>query len=119
MFHDCFPKELRDDLNMVLKVMRVKTFDDVHESTIDYKLNRDIVKIPYRIYFLDVEDEKIDCLTEIQKLILYCLYTRSSNGYMREKYVRKLLDIDLEEWMIPFVVKLCDEYVVEILEVIY
>lgn len=123
MFYDCFPKEFQDDLNVVLKIIPTKTYHDVQvgysEKTIDYKLNEDVVKIPYRIYFIDVEYEKIGCLTETQKIILYCIYTRSCNGYIREKYLKKLLDTDFEEWVIPFIVKLCDEYVVEILEVIY
>lgn len=55
----------------------------------------------------------------IQKEILYCIYTRSCNGYIREKYLKELLKLDFDYWAIPFIVKLSDEYIVEILEVIY
>ena len=55
----------------------------------------------------------------IQKEILYCIYNRSCNGYIREKYLKELLKLDFDYWAIPFIVKLSDEYIVEILEVIY
>lgn len=55
----------------------------------------------------------------IQKEILYCIYTRGCNGYIREKYLKELLKLDFDYWAIPFIVKLSDEYIVEILEVIY
>ena len=48
----------------------------------------------------------------IQKEILYCIY-------IREKYLKELLKLDFDYWAIPFIVKLSDEYIVEILEVIY
>ena len=34
-------------------------------------------------------------------------------------YLKELLKLDFDYWAIPFIVKLSDEYIVEILEVIY
>ena len=41
-----------------------------------------------------------------------------ANKYMIN-YLRKLLDMPFEQWSVPYVIKLCDEYVIELLEIIY
>ena len=123
MFYEAFPKELNNDLQEVLKIIPKETYNNVSigysENVIDYCLNNVIIKIPYRMYFTDVEFLKIEHLTDIQKEILYCIYTRSCNGYIREKYLKELVKLDFDCWTIPFIVKISDEYIVEILEVIY
>ena len=82
-------------------------------------LSDSTIIIPYRCYLLEPPENDIAKLTELQKQILFCLYTRSSSGYLREKYIRKLMSSNYREWCVPYIVKLCDEYVVEILHVIY
>lgn len=123
IFYESFPKELNKDLQEVLKIIPKKTYNNVSigysENVIEYSFNNIIIKIPYRIYFSDVDITKIDDLTDTQKVILYCIYTRSCNGYVREKYLNELLKLNFDYWVIPFIVKLCDEYVIEILEIIY
>ena len=123
MFYNAFPNYLREELNIVLEILPKKTFNNVDISTsddvIEYTLDESVVEIPYRMYLLDVADAEYEKLSKTQKQILCCIYTRSCNGYIREKYLRKLLDMPLEQWGIPFIVKLCDEYVLEILEIMY
>ena len=89
------------------------------DNMIAYTLENHAVDIPDRMYLLDIADAEYEKLTQTQKQILCCIYTRNCNGYVREKYLRKLLDMPMEQWVIPFIVKLCDEYVIEILEIIY
>ena len=109
MFYEAFPKELNNDLQEVLKIIPKETYNNVSigysENVIDYCLNNVTIKIPYRMYFTDVEFLKIEHLTDIQKEILYCIYTRSCNGYIREKYLKELLKLDFDCWAIPFIVK--------------
>lgn len=123
MLYAAFPSYLREDLDTVMEILPNKTFGYVSaiisDNAIPYILTNNIVEIPDRFYLLDIDDTVYDMLSQIQKQILCCIYTRSCNGYIREKYLRKLLDMSFEEWAIPFIVKLCDEYVLEILEVIY
>lgn len=118
-----FPVELSKDFDVVLNTIPKRTFHNCPlwftEESIEYVLADNAIEIPYRCYLLEPPESDISKLTELQKQILFCLYTRSSDGYLREKYVRKLLPSDFEEWCIPYIVKLCDEYVVEILHVIY
>lgn len=119
----CFPKYLENDVIAVLNILPETTYNnyslDVTEEKTEFKLLFETVEIPYRLYFTEPTDAEIETLSTVQKQILYCLYTRSCDGYLREKYVKKLLESNIQEWCIPFIVKLCDEYVIEILYIIY
>ena len=123
MFYNAFPESLRADIDIVLKQLPNKTMGNVSGATSDnvipYKLDDCIIEIPYRMYLIETKDTVYDKLSQVQKQILCCIYTRSCNGFIRDKYVQKLLDMPLEQWAMPYIVKLCDEYVVEILETIY
>jgi hypothetical protein len=118
-----FPAELSKDFDVVLSAIPQRTFYECpiwfSKESVDYVLADSTITIPYRCYLLEPPESDISKLTKLQKQILFCLYTRSSDGYLREKYVRKLLSSSFEKWCVPYIVKLCDEYVVEILYVIY
>lgn len=123
MFYEAFPNELNNDLQEVLKIIPKETYNHVtidgSENIIKYNYHHSYIEFPYRIYFIDIDSKEINDLTDKQKEILYCIYTRSNNGYVREKYLKKLFQIDFDDWAISFIVKICDEYVIEILELIY
>ncbi len=123
MFYGAFPSDLKENLNRVIETIPQTTFNNVPFSTsdnvIEYIIENSVVAIPYRMYLLDIYDVEYEKLNQTQKQILCCIYTRSCNGYIREKYLRKLLDMPIEQWVIPFVIKLCDEYVIELIEIIY
>lgn len=123
MFFEAFPKELYNDLQVVLKIIPKDTYNNVSigcsEEFIRYNLNNIKIHIPYRMYFVDVSPERVNSLSKTQKEIFYCIYTRSCNGYVREKYLNELLHLNFSSWSIPFIVKLCDEYIIEILELLY
>ncbi len=123
MFSCAFPRDLKENLNKVMEILPAETFNNVPFVTggdnIAYTLGDSVVEIPYRMYLLDVSDAAYETLSHTQKQILCCIYTRSCDGYLREKYLRKLLDMPIQPWIIPFIVKLCDEYVLEILEILY
>lgn len=119
----CFPKELKSDIEVAIRAIPNQTINNAFFVTNDilrkYKLTTETVSLSYRLYFIDTCDEEIESLTDRQKKIIYCLYTRSNNGHLREKYINKLLDTKFEKWCLPFIVSICDDYVVEILETIY
>ena len=121
--YPCFPAELKSDVEAAFAAMPNRTVNGAAFATDnllrEYELTSGTVSFPYRLYFVDANEEKIENLTDRQKKILYCLYTRSNDGYLREKYAKKLLDAGLEEWCLPFIVSLCDDYVVEIVEAVY
>lgn len=119
-----FPESLHDDVDFVINVIEKEL--SVSER-IDYNprtpsrvftlLSDEKVSIPYRIWL----DENADdiALTPTQQKILHCIYSRSTDGYVREKHIRAILESDIPFWAFPFVLKLCDEYVCEILSSIY
>ena len=118
-----FPKELASDVKVVCKAM--STISNSYSGSMFCDINStwslpstDKIKIPYRIY---VDDRLIlnNQMTERQKLIYHCIFSRSYNGYVRQKHIEALLESDLPDWAIPYVIKICDEYIKEILEVVY
>ncbi len=110
-----FPKSLEEDWLSLAKKLHIENIR-VSDKKTTYRLNQEIVDIPYRIKLEEVEDAD---LTQTEKLMLYCVYTRHFDGHIREKYVRKILDMELQDWEYPFFLKISEEYVYEILALIY
>ena len=86
----------------------------IHDILEIVKLNNNIVKIPYRIYFN--EPQNIKNLNNIQMDILCCIYSRHHNGFIRQKYIEKIVD-SKNYWVTPFFVQLFGEYIYEIMEI--
>jgi hypothetical protein len=71
------------------------------------------VMIPLRIY--NPEPATATILSGEQRRILDCLYTRHNDGWTRHRHLQQIIG-DLSPWVMPFVVQLVAEYVVEIIE---
>ncbi len=99
--------------------MNTEQMYDYSMNAVEYIQFGKVVRFPDRIYGNEPDEEYIERLDKERQLKFFCTYTRHNNGYIREKYLRKLLERDFENWCIPYIVKLCDEYVIQILEVIY
>lgn len=80
-------------------------------------LNGEQLSIPYRVYLLEPEPDRFSALTNIQRLILSAILSRSSNGFVREKCLGQLLRSD-EAWIPPFVLQLVGEYVLPIIRMV-
>lgn len=72
--------------------------------------------IPYRLYTDQgyVPATLRQQLTPTQRTILDCLYTRHHDGHLRQAYLRKVIGSP-ESWVVPFVVQMIGEYVVQIM----
>lgn len=123
MFQHGFPIELCEDVSKVVSLIPTETYNNVFigvsKEKIEYLLHGAKIEFPYRIYFLDVSDETLNKLTFHQQMVLHCIFSRSCNGFVRQRHIRALLLMEYEDWAIPYIVKVCDEYVVEILEMTY
>lgn len=123
MFQGGFPINLRDDVAKIIKQISQNTFNNVSigesQDMVEYFQDNNMIKFPYRIYYIDNSDKFIDNLSVQQKMILHCVYSRSCDGFVRQKHLNSLLLMDYEDWAIPYIVKICDEYVVEIVEMTY
>ena len=56
-------------------------------------------------------------MVQLVQAILSCVYSRHHDGYVREKYLRRLLTLT-HPWVAPFVFQLVGEYVDEIIQLI-
>lgn len=81
---------------------------------IEVTAGRDHVIVPYRIYS---EGSEQDCksLSRTQSIMYSCLLSRHQNGYVRQRHLKRILPVS-ETWVVPFVVQLTGEYVIEILD---
>lgn len=111
-----FPSNLQEDVENVISFLSDKKFE-IHPSLFhNVILNNESLTIPGRLYF----DESIcmgNDLSDLQKIILDCLYLLNHNGYTRQKGLENLKNVD-EYFITPFVIQILGEYVVEILEVL-
>ena len=76
------------------------------------------ITLPYRVLFGD-QLLPGTRLTSRQQIIWHCIGSRSHDGYVRQRHIEALLATDLPEWALPYIIKICDEYVIEILRIVY
>lgn len=73
---------------------------------------------PYRVYYAPHDLRSAIARSRGDTLILaLSLGTRHWDGYVREECLRQLVAMD-RPWVVPFLVQLLGEYVIEIVEVI-
>ena len=123
MFVDGFPKSIFSAVDEAVSTMPYQLVGNIRNAVssndIQYMLDGVLIQFPYRIYYIDVSDEDLQALDTTQAMILHCIYSRHCDGFVREKHLRALLNMDFQAWAVPYIVKVCDEYVVELIELIY
>ncbi|ADP17084.1 hypothetical protein AXYL_03764 [Achromobacter xylosoxidans A8] len=70
--------------------------------------------LPYRVQH-GGSDSLFSKLDEPQALIYACMQSRHHDGHVRQRQIERLAGAS-EPWVVPFVVQLCSEYLVEILQ---
>lgn len=110
-----FPARLAGDVQSVLAVMPDASLPPVRSFEVG--LQGGSIAIPSRIYNEepDVGWERV--LTETQQMVLHCLYSRHSDGRVRQRHLEQIMT-SREQWTVPFVVQLAGEYVLEIIDAI-
>ena len=73
------------------------------------------VDIPYRLNLDEPMAGVAERLDDNARLVLSSLYTRDADGRVRERWLTPLLGSP-EQWVVPFVIQLLGEYVIEIAE---
>ena len=117
VIENCFPSYLKDDINIVFRAL---DFCSKHEPYMPFEVQIDQEKlvIPQRIYCDEHQLKKLIELTPIQQTIGFCFFSRHHDGYVRERCIRQVFNVN-EKFVIPFIVQLLGEYVIEIIESIY
>lgn len=106
-----FPLAVRAEVALVAANLPPADFGPLGSFSVS--VSGEVVTIPYRVYNPEPVNETI--LTSEQRRILDCLYTRHNDGWTRHRHVQHVIG-DLSPWVMPFVVQLVGEYVVEIIE---
>lgn len=124
MFKNAFPKQLKDDVEFVIKQISLDSCCESGEfitfQNVLWKLkNGESICFPYRIYFIEKLVNPNEIFTPTQEIIYHCIFSRSCDGYVREKHIAAILKVETPDWVIPYIIKICDEYVLEILELVY
>lgn len=110
-----FPSRLAHDVRTVLAVMPTPRSPPM--SPFSVAVADETVSIPSRIYNDELPADAEDGLTPTQLLSLHCLYSRHSDGMVRQRHLEQIVRSH-EPWVVPFVVQLVGEYVMEILEAV-
>ncbi len=108
-----FPYFLRNDVSSLIGKAKFNAEHPIAEP-FEVILKKERLAIPYRIYLEEPTEQN---LSEIELLILNCLFTRHHNGFIRQQKLERILLSD-EYWVTPFVFQLLGEYVREIVEII-
>lgn len=110
-----FPPELARDVATVEDAMPAASFGP--QGAFMVVVDADEVTVPYRIYNPEPDPAVEEALSPIQQTLLACLYTRHHDGRVRERRLKEVIASDAD-WVVPYVVYLAGEYVVEIAAVV-
>jgi hypothetical protein len=122
-----FPRNLADDVAAAIGSMPAAREprppgSDVPSMSVDADEHRvvltvggDLIDIPYRFYNDAIQPwEASTSLSARQRTVLGCIFTRHYSGYVRHQWAREVVRVT-EAWVVPFVLQLLGEYVVEII----
>lgn len=108
-----FPTSLGEDVQAAVEIM--PSTDLKPTWTFSVSVDGQSVVIPYRLY--NDEPTAEAGLSVTQQLVLDCLYTRHHDGRVRHRRLEHIMG-STQPWVIPFVVQLAGEYVLEIIATI-
>lgn len=115
---NAFPTNLEDDVMVVLRQIKQTTTLDF-SYCFEVNICENLLIIPERIYYNELSSTQLNSFTVQQQVILACLFTRHHNGFVREENLRKIIHLSNHYiWIIPYLIRLTGEYVIEILQVI-
>ncbi|AUG80552.1 hypothetical protein CFP65_5871 [Kitasatospora sp. MMS16-BH015] len=70
--------------------------------------------LPQRTHALEPPTDLLARLAPTERLVVACWYSRHGDGHLRQWHLRELL-ASAEPWVVPYVVELAGDYVLEIL----
>ncbi|QOV11857.1 hypothetical protein [Viridibacillus arvi] len=113
-----FPTELKEDVSRVLSMIKQSNKLDF-SSRFEVNFSGSKLIIPERIYMNEPSLLQYNTLTDRQQVVLNCLFTRHHDGFIREEHLKKIINqCNDYNWIIPYIIQLTGEYVIEILQVI-
>ncbi len=131
---NAFPSYLKEDILYIEKNTKSKSnlswgeYYGVRGGFFRVIVNNEELTIPERHNLKEIQQQNIldrifkkdIVLSDTQNSIIDCFYTRHCDGFIREKYCKNILQQSLNhEWIVPYVLHLTGEYVVEIQQIIF
>ena len=110
-----FPSSLASDVEALLNVIPVAKHEPSKRDIGVITVEGERLHIPSRIYFPEPAQAFLFRLSKQQRVILACLYTRHHDGFVREKWLKQIINAE-EKWTVPFVLQLTGEYIIEIIK---
>ncbi|WP_431964303.1 hypothetical protein [Nocardia sp. bgisy134] len=107
-----FPAALADDVRVVAQGLPPARYP-VLSRGFNVLVEGEHLAIPYRLCTPAPSDDTTAQLSATQTKILHCLYSRHSDGYVRQHHLNQIIGAT-DPWIVPFVIKLVGEYVVDI-----
>jgi hypothetical protein len=108
-----FPAALCPEVNVIADLIRAS---NATHPGLPIVVQGESLSIPYRIHH-DSDEMLFARLSETQAIVYACVLTRHRDGHMRQRQIGRLVSSS-EPWVAPFVMQLCGEYVIEILDAI-
>ena len=119
MMLEAFPRKYEQDIVSIFDVIELKS-SSFYSSNFEVHIGNETLKIPERIYYDEIENELFLKLSQTQQYLLDCYYTRHHNGYIRQRKLNKIFENgEVECCVIPYIMRLIGEYVVEIINEIH
>ncbi len=114
VLRSAFPAGLKSDVDAVLTAMPPSLgYERVSGPQVSIEGER--IELLSRLYSPEPPDDATRGLSDRQRLILSCLYSRHHDGYVRQRHLSGLQGD--EPWVPHFVLQLVGEYVIEICQV--
>ena len=115
--HQAFPSCLEQEAKALNQVMgQLSQARVAMDRFIEVRVGEEELVIPYRIYDQGYEGV-FALLTETQSILYPCLLTRHHDGHVRQRHLERILSAH-DPWVVPFVIQLTGEYVIQILETV-
>lgn len=112
---EAFPSSIREPAAEVLRILPPAGHASL--GSVEVVVEGEAVAFPYRIHHPPVAASELVRLPPLERLVLGCIYSRHGDGHIRQQNVAAVAG-GAAPWVVPFVVQLIGEYVVEIVEAI-
>jgi hypothetical protein len=107
-----FPHSMRSMALQAVQDLVADVDDSYRQPSRRVTVSGEEVHVPYRFHFIATEVIRYPAH---RSPLARCLLSRSTDGHLRQSALRSILTYE-EAWVIPFIVLLVGEYVVEIVE---
>lgn len=112
----CIPVTLIKEIEHIVRLPWTGKLDTIYyekKFKLTYFIDSERLQMPDRIYYASFSNKTLESIPAIQKLIIAALFSRHHNGHLREQSLELLLTEPLP-WVLPFIIQLSAEYILEI-----